>query len=84
MENKVETPGYGYELVSKTYDRNKWVRAQQACSEALQAALDAGYKLYNDLEFYKSNGLKENELPDIPGLAEPNSEEGLIDFGKSF
>lgn len=76
-KNKVETPGYGYELVSKTYDRNKWVRAQQACSEALQAALDAGYKLYNDLEFYKSNGLKENELPDIPGLAEPNSEEGL-------
>ena len=76
-KNKVETPGYGYELVSKTRDKNKWIRAQQACNDALQTALSAGYKLYNDLEFYKSNGLKEDELPTIPGLNQPNSEKGL-------
>ena len=37
----METPGYGSALVSTTYDRQKWVAAEAACKEALQAALDA-------------------------------------------
>ena len=38
-----ETPGYGKELVSKTYSREKWVRAQKACEEAVNR-LDAELK----------------------------------------
>lgn len=79
--NSVETPGYGYELVSLQRDENKWLRAKQACEEAVQAAEDAGYRLYDNMEFYTTNGLKVDELPDIPGLKRPNSEEG-IEFRK--
>ncbi len=42
--NKVETPGYGYELVSKTYDREKWVTAKKASEEALAFALTDGQR----------------------------------------
>lgn len=67
--NEVETPGYGKELVSKTYSREKWERAKTACDEALRAALDAGYKLYDDLEYSTETlGIKDSELPYIPGL----------------
>lgn len=45
--NKVETPGYGTELISKTYDRQKWVRAKEASEEALDIAINqAGRELY--------------------------------------
>lgn len=40
--NKIETPGYGTELVSQTYDREKWVRAKDAAEEALKVALNEG------------------------------------------
>lgn len=33
-----ETPDYGKELVSNSYDREKWTRALTACQEALTAA----------------------------------------------
>ncbi len=69
--NVVETPGYGTALVSTTYSRDKWVRAEQACQEALDAALDAGFKLYDDLEYATtSQGIDETELPYVPGLAD--------------
>lgn len=42
-----ETPGYGNELVSTTYDRKKWERALTACQEALTAAQSAGYGLFS-------------------------------------
>lgn len=45
--NKVETEGYGKELVSKEYKPEKWQRALTACQEALTAATAAGYQLYN-------------------------------------
>ena len=35
---KYTTPGYGYELVSKTYDPDKWERALTACKDALEWA----------------------------------------------
>lgn len=43
-KNKVETPGYGYELVSKEYDREKWVRAAKASEEALALAIGDGQR----------------------------------------
>lgn len=64
-ENKVETPGYGKELVSKTYKKEKWVRAEKACKEALQSALDNGYELFQNEEKYKEYNIS---LPYIPGV----------------
>ena len=42
-----ETDGYGNELVSSSYDREKWTRALTACQEALTAAKEAGYQLFD-------------------------------------
>ncbi|MDR3187903.1 MAG: RagB/SusD family nutrient uptake outer membrane protein [Prevotellaceae bacterium] len=41
-----ETPGYGKELVSSSYNAQKWNRALTACEQALQSAKDAGYGLF--------------------------------------
>ncbi len=44
-ENKnYETPGYGKELVSKTYNSKKWERALTACQEALTFATTDGQR----------------------------------------
>lgn len=56
--NKVETPGYGTELISKTYDREKWVRAKNASEEALALALGDGQR-----ELYY--GSSSNETPEM-------------------
>lgn len=56
--NKVVTPGYGIELISKTYDREKWVRAKNASEEALALALGEGER-----ELYY--GSTSNETPDM-------------------
>lgn len=53
--NKVETPGYGYELISKTYDRKKWEDARDASIEALQLALGEGER-----ELYQGNETNES------------------------
>lgn len=54
--NKVETPGYGKELVSTTYDKSKWERALTACNQAIEAAENEGFALYKDETLYtKSN-----------------------------
>lgn len=68
--NKVETPGYGTELVSRTYDRSKWERALTACNEALEAADAEGFELFRDETLYSSANIS---LPYIPGMS--NNEE---------
>lgn len=68
-----ETPGYGYDLVSLTYDPKKWERAEKACQEALDFALSqGGNKLYDDEELYKKESIP---LPFVPNVSE-NTEEG--------
>lgn len=63
---------YGYELVSKTYDPQKWERARVAYEEALQEAHAAGHKLYGtsegDLEFYSTKNIPLENIY-IPGDA---------------
>lgn len=71
----IETEGYGAELVSKSYDREKWVRAEAACQEALDAALTAGHYLYGTRE--GDTQLQESEqipLPYVPGREEESEE----------
>lgn len=61
-----ETPGYGKDLVSLSYDRAKWERARQACQEALEFAISqGGAQLYNDDTYYSRQSL---ELPFVPGV----------------
>lgn len=68
--NKVETPGYGTELVSRTYDSSKWERALTACNQALEAADAEGFELFRDESLYSSANIS---LPYIPGMS--NNEE---------
>ena len=42
-----ETPGYGNELVSYTYDSSKWQTALDACLDAIETAEGAGHKLFD-------------------------------------
>ncbi len=56
--NKVETPGYGTELISNTYDRQKWVRAKEASEEALNLAVGDGQRAL----YYGSSS---NETPEM-------------------
>lgn len=62
-----ETPGYGYELVSHTYDASKWDRALKACQEAISLAESAGYELYDNEDFYAT---KQLPLPYVPGVTD--------------
>ncbi|MCD8167077.1 MAG: RagB/SusD family nutrient uptake outer membrane protein [Bacteroides sp.] len=69
-----ETPGYGTELVSTTYDRSKWERALTACQEALTAATNAGYELF-DISTANSKADRDGvDLPFIPGKEEDTPE----------
>lgn len=66
-----ETPGYGKELVSFTYDKNKWVRAEQACKQALEFALTNGQRALLDVDV--TNNLYKQEkvpLPFVPGIGQ--------------
>lgn len=66
-----ETPGYGKELVSFTYDKNKWVRAEQACKEALEFAQTNGQRALLDVDV--TNNLYKQEkvpLPFVPGIGQ--------------
>ena len=68
-----ETPGYGKELVSKTYDPKKWERAKLACEEALLLAEGEGQiELYDDEDFYQN---KQLELPYVPGVTDGDIKE---------
>lgn len=67
--SRYETPGYGYELVSSTYDIEKWRRARTATEEALQYALNEGNRSIFSME--TSENLRQSQevpLPDIPGV----------------
>lgn len=64
--DKYQTPGYGYELVSKVYDPQKWERAEKACLEAIEEAHENGHKLF-DLEDSEALRLSEGiPLPKVP------------------
>lgn len=71
VENEYfETPGYGKELVSFQYDRNKWVKAREACIDAINAAKAIQTELF-DID--KSEVLRQNQnvaLPAIPGAVD--------------
>lgn len=79
-KNKVETPGYGYELVSSQRDNAKWERALTAAMEAIEMAEQSGYALYDDTEFYTSKGLGDC-LPYIPGITDGDYDDA---FKKEF
>lgn len=69
-----ETPGYGYELVNNSSDPRKWQRALTACEEAMSAAIDAGYELF-DIEAANAKAVRDNlGLPFIPGKEEDTPE----------
>ena len=62
-----ETPGYGTELVSRSYDENKWRTALQANLEALQYAEKEGERKLVDLNNLPRT-LDDVPLPYIPGV----------------
>ena len=62
-----ETPGYGTELVSHTYDPAKWERALQANLEALQYAENEGERKLIDMDD-EIQTLYGVDLPYIPGV----------------
>lgn len=69
-----ETPGYGTELVSRTYDPAKWERALVASRDALTAAKEAGHTLF-DIETANAKAVRDNlSLPYIPGKEENTPE----------
>lgn len=69
-----ETPGYGKDLVSNTYDKGKWDKALEACLDALNYAKnEGGCTLYTDETLYDKESVA---LPFIPGI-ENESVEGI-------
>lgn len=63
---KYTTPGYGDELVSTEYKKEKWERAKVACEDAIALATsEGGIALYQDEDHYKQESL---ELPFVPGV----------------
>lgn len=73
-----ETPGYGNELVSMSYNREKWTRALIACQEALTAAKEAGHQLF-DIETANKKAERDDlGLPFIPGKEEDTEENRLF------
>ena len=74
-----ETPGYGKELVSRTYDENKWERALTACNEALDWALTQGNRKLFDLA--TSTSIRINQgvpLPNIEGVDDQFKESVML------
>lgn len=61
-----ETPGYGYDLVSLEKNPEKWVAAKNACEEAKEAALKAGYKLFDIEDSEKLREQNKISLPYVP------------------
>lgn len=77
-----ETPGYGMELVSSSYSREKWERALTAAQEALTAAQQAGYQLF-DIE--TAEQLADNDGIDVANMYIPGKDansEADIEFKK--
>ena len=75
----IETPGYGSTLVSTTYDRQKWVKAEAACQEALQAAQDAGHYLFGTRpEDEQLQVQAKLAMPYVPGLTGTDEEQKVF------
>ncbi len=70
-----ETPGYGYELVSHTYSREKWEKALEACDYAIKWAESEGGNSLLKLENMPARAANIT-YPYIPG------KEGLTDADK--
>lgn len=65
-----ETPGYGRELVSRTYDASKWQRAYDAADEAIKYAETKGNNaIYTD-DYYETVG--DMDAYWIPGDVDEN------------
>lgn len=71
--NKVESPGYGTELVSKTYDRNKWEVAKKASEEALALALGEGQR-----SLYEGGGAETEAMVKVSYFPVDNLDEKFI------
>ncbi|MDE7442974.1 MAG: RagB/SusD family nutrient uptake outer membrane protein, partial [Muribaculaceae bacterium] len=71
--NKVETPGYGTELISRTYDRNKWEVAKKASEEALALALGEGQR-----SLYQGGGAESAAMVDVSYFPVDNLDENFI------
>lgn len=79
--NKISTSrngvDYGTELVSLTYDPQKWERARVACEEALTEARIAGHKLFEDLEMYDRQDVPLNNVY-VPGGADDDFKKRVL------
>lgn len=84
-----ETPGYGKELVSQTYDPQKWEKARIACQEALDFARQQSYKLYDKSDFDELKDMKEGPEKEFQKyvmrmryvlLARPNAADASKEF----
>ena len=73
---KYQTPGYGYELVSKSYDPQKWERAEKACLEALEEAQDNGHRLFDLAESEALRLADGIALPKVP-VSDPAAKEEI-------
>lgn len=74
-----ETPGYGYELVSRQEDKTKWDRALQANLEALRVAESSGERKLVDMDNLP-NTIRDVPIPYIAGV-DTSTVEGK-DFAK--
>lgn len=63
----------GTQLISTTYDENKWVRAAAACKAAIDTAHEAGNKLYYFVETSQARNLSE-ETKTVLSVINPVSE----------
>ncbi len=69
-----QTPGYGYELVYSGKPRESvWRRALYACKDALDAAIKAGFKLYDPKYLDSKDLLYSADTPD--NIWVPNEKE---------
>ena len=64
---RYETPGYGKELVSHEYSREKWVKARQVCLDAIADAETVGFSLFTVNEAEALRIKQKVSLPTIPG-----------------
>ncbi len=61
-----ETPGYGRELVSHTYDKQKWIDALKATEDAIELAEKSGYKLMEEEDYTPEDNVELKSMDWIP------------------
>lgn len=72
-----ETPGYGYELISKTYDESKWTKALAAQNEAIEWAETQGNRAIYTGDYYTNTTISLNDLY-IPGGASDDFKKAVL------